>query len=266
LSPNSPPPSKPKNILSPTNRLSILGLPLDPLSRSEVLERSSSFLSQSPCRQIVTLNALMVLEAETNEELRLAGEKAALVTADSSGIAWAAFKISGKHLERYPGIDLAFDLCRVCSEQGFGVYLLGGAPNVAATAARRLQDSFPKLKIAGTRDGFFKSEQEKEVLSEMSASGAHLFLIGLGMPKQELWIHRNLNKFSHGVAVGVGGTLDVWAGKVKRAPNFYRRFGIEWLYRLWQEPYRWMRIAQLPKFALKVALERRSSPSKKPLA
>ncbi len=252
MSPNSPPPSKPNSTIKASHRFTILGLPIDRFSRESVLHTAVLLLRGKSASQIVTLNALMVLEAEKNPSLIQICEEAALVCADSSGITWAAARLNQGRLDRFPGIDLAFDLCRNCAIQGVAVYLLGGEPGVAEKAADNLKVLIPGLEIIKARDGYFKSEQEAQILDEIESSEARLFLVGLGMPKQELWINKHLSRFPGGVVVGVGGSLDVWAGKVKRAPRLVQKLGLEWLHRVMKEPFRFQRILQLPRFAWKV--------------
>ena len=154
---------------------------------------------------------------------------------------------------RFPGIDLAKALCAEAARAEFGVYFLGAKPGVAGEAARRLAEEIPGLKIAGTRDGYFEDAAAPEIVGAIRTSKARLVLVALGMPRQEIFIHRHRADFPPGLAVGVGGSFDVWAGLVKRAPEPFQRLGLEWLYRVMREPWRLPRIAKLPLFAVKAA-------------
>lgn len=239
-----------------SDRSTLLGLPLDRLNRRDALQRASALLIRSQTSHIVTLNALMILASESDPALRKACQEADLVVADSSGVSVASRILGLNGVERFPGIDLADELCRICAEHNHPVYLLGGDKGIAEQAAQALARRHPKILVSGARDGFFKESDEAAILNDIAASHARLVLVGIGMPKQELWIHRLKNHLPAAVYIGVGGSLDVWAGRVKRAPNFVQKLGLEWLFRLQQEPFRWRRMAQLPKFALKVASER----------
>ncbi|MBV9081015.1 MAG: WecB/TagA/CpsF family glycosyltransferase, partial [Elusimicrobia bacterium] len=229
----------------------ILGVRVDRLSRRDALARASAFLDDSRCRHVVTANALLLLDAERNPELKRACADADLVVADSVGLVWAARAHRQSAVVRYPGIDFARDLCSAAARAGKSVFLLGAREGVAAAAAEFLQRSVPGLKLAGKHDGFF-DENEESVAREIAASGASVVLVALGMPKQELWIYRWKNRLPGGVAVGVGGSFDVWAGRVPRAPRWMQTSGLEWLFRAAWEPSRWGRIARLPGFVWKV--------------
>ena len=122
---------------------------------------------------------------------------------------------------------------------------------MAQMAAEKKMAEYPGLVVAGVRDGYFKPEDEDEIVAEINASGAELLLVALGSPKQEQFIHRNKDKFTNvRVGIGIGGSLDVWAGTLKRAPEFYQKHGLEWLYRLVKEPQRWKRMIKLPIYLL----------------
>lgn len=151
-----------------------------------------------------------------------------------------------------PGIDFALDLCRWAATQNYSVYLLGGTDEAVDGAAHFLRATIPGIAIKGARSGYFDVAKETEILADIKTKAPRLLLVALGMPRQDVWIYKNLDKLSPGLAIGVGGSFDVWAGHLERAPRWIQNLGLEWLYRLWQEPFRWRRIAQLPVFAMKV--------------
>ncbi len=127
------------------------------------------------------------------------------------------------------------------------------SPSVADMAAENMLIKYPNLKIAGTHDGYFKKEEEADLVKNINESGADFLCAALGAPKQEKFIYEHRNEFTNiRAGIGVGGSLDVWAGVVKRAPIFYQEHGLEWLYRFVQEPSRYKRMAQLPLFMVKV--------------
>ena len=136
------------------------------------------------------------------------------------------------------------------------VYLFGSAPGVAETAAENMQKSYPDLRIAGVHDGYYNADEEEGIVSSINASGADFLCVALGAPKQELFIYRHKDALNVKAAMGVGGSLDVWAGVVERAPEGWRKSGFEWLYRILRQPKRIVRMGALPLFLLKVVAER----------
>ncbi len=178
---------------------------------------------------------------------------AALTVADGIGVVKAARMLHSPLPERVAGIDLATELLRRCGENGTPVFLLGGTHGTAELALENLKISFPGLNIAGTHHGYFEKTGDgtRRVIESISASGAKLLFVCLGAPLQETWIHENKAALSDGgvlVAIGLGGSLDVFAGKVKRAPRLFITLGLEWLYRLLSDPRRIRRMAALPRF------------------
>ncbi|MDR7386279.1 MAG: WecB/TagA/CpsF family glycosyltransferase, partial [Armatimonadota bacterium] len=149
--------------------------------------------------------------------------------------------------ERVPGVELMEALCERAARQGWPIFLLGGLPGVAEQAAAELRRRWPGLPVAGTHHGYF--QVEGAVVEAVARSGAALLFCGLGSPRQELWLSRHLDRLGVRVAMGVGGSLDVLAGRSARAPAWLRRVHLEWLYRLLREPRRWRRQLALPHFA-----------------
>ena len=154
------------------------------------------------------------------------------------------------------GVELVEHLCVRAAREGVPVYFLGSAEGVAADAAAILEVRFPGLIVAGLRNGFFSMEDEAAIAQEIRASGARLLFVGLGSPRQEMFLARNLAASGAGAGIGVGGSLDVLSGRVARAPRLWRRLGLEWLYRLVREPRRWRRQLALPYFVWLLALDR----------
>ncbi|OVE76953.1 hypothetical protein BVX98_03985 [bacterium F11] len=237
-------------------RINILGTGVDSIPRHEALQKASQFMTSLRSHHIITANSLLILEAQKNPALHQACQKASLVLPDSAGVSWAAITLHASRLYRYPGIDMAFEMCGIAQSMNVPIYLLGGEPGISKNAARYLYQQLPRLVIAGMRDGFFQERDEKSIFDDIAQSRARLVLVAMGMPKQEIWISQRWPHLPPAVYMGVGGTLDVWAGKVNRAPPLVQKSGFEWLYRLGQEPSRWKRMTQLPKFAIKVITRR----------
>jgi N-acetylglucosaminyldiphosphoundecaprenol N-acetyl-beta-D-mannosaminyltransferase len=154
--------------------------------------------------------------------------------------------------ERVAGIDLAQRVLELAAEAKTPVYFLGARPGVAEEAVRRQLQTLPGLRVAGYRDGYFSAGDENSVVDSVRASGATILLVAMGAPKQESLLYRHRDEWGAAVALGVGGTFDVWAGNARRAPEWIRRAGVEWLYRLSREPRRLRRQLVLPRFVYQV--------------
>ena len=200
---------------------------------------------------VITLNAEMAMLAR--REARLAGliRTAELVVPDGAGVVWALQR-EGQRVRRCAGIDLVEGVMPALARLGTRVYLLGAAPEVIAGAANHWQERLPDLQICGYRDGFFGQSDEESLLAQLEHLAPGLILVGLGVPKQEYWIERARTRLPRCVFVGVGGSFDIWAGTKERAPSWLRENYLEWLYRLYKEPWRARRMLALPKFALAI--------------
>jgi N-acetylglucosaminyldiphosphoundecaprenol N-acetyl-beta-D-mannosaminyltransferase len=198
----------------------------------------------------------MVMYAQRDARFRELIAGFDLSICDTIGILLASRLRGGPLRERVTGVDLIGPLARRSAERGdIHLYLLGGAPGVAARAADALRAAHPGVSIAGARDGYFSAGDNAAVAAAIAASGANVVLAGLGSPKQEWWLDENLRATGAPVGIGVGGSFDVIAGTKQRAPRIVQRIGLEWLFRLVQEPSRWRRQLALPQFALAAARE-----------
>lgn len=202
-------------------------------------------------RHIITLNAEILYRAQSDPRLMEIINKADLVTPDGSGTVWGVKQLTGHEVERVTGIDLMTELCRQSSQCGWKVFLLGGKPGIADEAGRRLEDR-DNTRVVGMLNGYFQPEDEESIVERINDSGADILFVALGAPKQELWIDRYRERLEVPVAIGVGGSFDVISGQVERAPAAFRKMGLEWLWRLLKEPWRWKRMLALPKFMMLV--------------
>lgn len=232
----------------------ILGARIDRPSFSEIVSYLQSRRDQGLFTHLITANALMLLELDRDAELRRIFEEADLVVPESSGLSCAAALKGVRPLERIPGIDLMQKLCEEAARRGWSVFLLGAKPGIAERAAAALQKKSPGLKIAGSAPGYFSAAEEMELLKNIQAVKPNLLFVGLQSPGQEKWIRKNSVFFDRACAMGVGGSFDVLAGNLRRAPLFFQKYGLEWLFRLIQEPWRLRRMVKLPVFLIKVLL------------
>lgn len=226
----------------------IVGVNIDNVNMDEATGRLVEFLEMDSCSMVFTPNGEILLEAVKNRELETVLNSGQLVVPDGIGVVIASRFYGTPVKERVTGIDLLLRLMETAGSMGKSVYLLGGKPGIAEEAAIKLTEKYGGLRIAGARDGYFVADEEKQIINEINASNADILVAALGAPKQEKFIFNNRDGLKVKIAMGVGGSLDVIAGKVKRAPEFYQKAGLEWFYRLMKEPRRVGRIMRLPKF------------------
>jgi N-acetylglucosaminyldiphosphoundecaprenol N-acetyl-beta-D-mannosaminyltransferase len=197
----------------------------------------------------------MTMYAQRDARFRALVDRAALSLCDTIGILLASRARGGPLRERVTGVDLIDPLAERSAAGDLRLFFFGAAPGVAERAAIAVKRRYPGAIIAGTRDGFFGPAQSPTIAASIAASGANVLLVGLGSPKQEYWLEEYLDATGCGVGIGIGGSFDVLAGTVPRAPLVWRRAGLEWLYRLVREPSRWRRQLALPRFALAATRE-----------
>ena len=235
-------------------KINILGVAFDALTLGEAEERADALLCSGAGGYIVTANPEIVLRCREDAAYAAAVNGAKLVLADGVGDLCAA-RILGTPLPgRVAGADLVPRLLARLAERGGSVFLYGARPGVAERAGESLQSACPGLRIAGTENGYISDETA--LLEALEREKPDLLLLGLGAPRQELWMARNRQKIN-AVMIGVGGLLDVFAGDIPRAPESWQRLGLEWLYRLLREPRRFKRVIRLPKILLLALHERR---------
>jgi len=187
-------------------------------------------------------NAHTLVTAEDNPELKAALEKKDFLLADGSGVRWGSSVLGTPIQHNLNGTDMVPALCKAGGPRRLSIYLLGANPGVAKEAATNLAASYPGLKIAGTRNGYFANDQIDEVLGEIREANPHLLLVAMGVPRQEIWIDRHADKLPGILCMGVGGLFDFLALRVPRAPALFRKTGFEWVWRLMMEPKRlWRR-------------------------
>lgn len=237
------------------SRIDVLGVSFDDLTMDEAVEIALGFMQERRACYACTPNPEIVMAAKGDAALRAALSGAELVLADGVGITKAAAMLGTPLKSRVPGIDFASNVISRLAERGGSVYLLGAKPLVAEAAAEKLTQTYPGIVIAGTNDGYFTDDAP--VIEKINAASPDFLMVCLGSPKQELWMSANAGWLSCGLMAGLGGSLDVLAGNVQRAPETWRRLGLEWLYRVIKEPKRLGRVMKLPAFVLEAAAEGR---------
>lgn len=235
------------------NRLDVLGVGFDPVTMDEAVERALGYIDTHAGAYVCTPNPEIVLKAQSEPELMAALRGADMVLPDGVGILWAAEKMGHPLSERVAGYD--FLLALLARMRG-SVYILGGTPGTAEAAGDAIARDYPNVTIAGCCDGYISDELA--LIAAIGQTRPDLLMVCLGASKQEQWMaaHRDLPV---GLMVGLGGSVDVLAGKVKRAPLWWREHKLEWLYRVLRQPKRLGRVLQLPQFMLAVARQRNRS-------
>ncbi|MCD7769439.1 MAG: WecB/TagA/CpsF family glycosyltransferase [Oscillospiraceae bacterium] len=230
---------------------SVLGVDFDRVTIAEAVSWAGKTMEQRRCAYVCTPNPEIVWACRGDEALRTAIAGADMTLADGVGIVWASRVLQCPVPERVSGYD--FLLALLAAMEG-RVFLLGGRPGVAEQAGRRIEDRFPRVTVCGVHDGYFR--EEEPILEEICAAQPDLLLVCFGSPKQELWMAAHKGCLPVGLMAGLGGCLDVLAGRKRRAPDIWIRLRLEWLYRLFQEPGRIKRQSRLPLFAAAVLKER----------
>jgi N-acetylglucosaminyldiphosphoundecaprenol N-acetyl-beta-D-mannosaminyltransferase len=233
-------------------RLKILGVLLDRVGYDEACQRVKTFLKSHGNRIVVTPNAEIIMAARKAPALKAALNEADICLPDGIGVVIAS-GILGKPLaERTTGFDFMMKVLHMADDKELSLFLLGGKPKVAQKAGEKIKIMFPGIQIAGSHHGYFNEDDEQGIIDIINDKTPDIILVAMGCPKQEIFMINNKNKLKFRVAMGVGGSLDVLSGTVRRAPVFMQKAGLEWLYRLFTQPSRFKRMSVLPLFLLEV--------------
>ena len=231
-----------------------LGVNVSVMTYSEILDDLRMRIKDGKQSTVIAVNPEKVITANQNPLVKELINDSTYQIPDGIGMILAS-KIKGGELsERVTGIDMMEQLLRFAAEEDLGVFFYGAKEEIVSEAKRKIEDRFPSLNVAGYENGYVKDNEA--LVKKINDSGAQLLFVALGSPKQELWIKEHMSSLNVKVFQGVGGSFDVFSGKTKRAPAFFRKFGIEWLYRLLKEPKRLKRQMNLPIFLLKVLRSR----------
>ncbi|MEW6556267.1 MAG: WecB/TagA/CpsF family glycosyltransferase [Elusimicrobiota bacterium] len=232
--------------------IKILSTRIDNITLNDAVSIISGFLtdSNSP-HQIITANSLMVLQAQKDEELKKIFETASVIIPESSGICWASKFLGTPLKQKIPGIDFMMRLLDYAQNHNHSVFFLGAKEKIIQTAVEKIKKKLPNLKITGFHNGYF-FQNEPKIISEIKTTQSDILFVGLNIPFQEKWIHKNLEQLGVKIAIGIGGSFDVLSGKLKRAPRWMINTGTEWLFRTIQQPWRVVRILKLLLFVSKI--------------
>ncbi|MBQ2009501.1 MAG: WecB/TagA/CpsF family glycosyltransferase [Selenomonadaceae bacterium] len=241
----------------PLKQVEILGVNVNSLTMAQAVEAVQQFIAEKKVALVATANAEMLMRSTQDEELKDILNQADLVVPDGAGTVWAAGHLGEPMPERVAGFDLAQELMREAPARGDRIYFFGSAPGVADKAKAKAEELYPGIQVVGTRNGFFTEADEPGIIAEIKAARPDILLAALGVPKQEKWLKKHMQELQVPVSIGVGGTLDVMAGVMERAPLWMQKAKLEWLFRGLKQPSRAGRLLALPKFVLKVVASKK---------
>ena len=235
----------------------ILDVPVVPYTMDEAVTKLTQDTLQNKRNFVVTANAEIIMIAQDDKEYKtLLSETADLVLPDGAGTVWAGNYLGYSIPERVAGYDLYLRLLEEAATKKLPVYFFGGKPGIAELAAAEGKRRWPGLNVAGCRNGYFSAEEEPEIIKGINHSGAAMLFAALGAPKQEKWLAKYREELNPCLLMGIGGSFDVLAGKVRRAPKWMQDARLEWFYRLVKQPSRFGRMLALPKFVIAVRSEK----------
>ena len=243
-------------------KIKVLGVSFDAVNKKEASAQISSAIQNKNKIPFtaVTPNPIMVMNSQNNEALFSALSSADLSLADGVGIISAAKRMGKPLPERVTGIDTVYSVLQNLAEVAGSVYLFGAKPGVAEKAAERLTADLTGLRVVGTHHGYF--EDDAEIIKDISEKAPDLLIVCLGSPRQEIWVHQNKEKLSGvGAVMCLGGVLDVWSGNIKRAPSFFIKMHLEWLWRMLLEPKRMKELPKMLKFRILTGKSRQNQKS-----
>ena len=231
----------------------ILDVPVHPLTMGEAVSVLEESITSGEQAFVVTANAEIIMMCQEDAGYKkIVSQDAQLVLPDGAGAVWAGRHLGYKVPERVAGFDLYCQLLDKAAQKGYKAFFFGGSPGIAETAKAKSEELYPGVQVVGCRNGYFKEEESQAIIDEINASGADMLFAALGAPKQEKWLVRYREQLKPKILMGIGGSFDVFAGKMERAPKWMQDASLEWLFRLYKQPSRFMRMMALPKFVLKV--------------
>ncbi len=229
-----------------------MGIPVPKMTMQETVDAISREITQHKAElfHVITLNPEMTMACQHDPDLRRIVNEAGLLTADGIGIIMVS-RLKGNPLpERVTGCDLLVELLEKANAASWSFYLLGAEESTSRQAAKAIQETYPGVTLLGRHHGYFAPSEEERILTEIHSLKPDVLIVALGAPRAEKWIDQHKNRLNAKIAIGVGGSLDIIAGKVKRAPVMWQRLNAEWLFRLINQPSRWRRQLLLPRFAV----------------
>ena len=233
--------------------IKILGVPVHPMTMAEAVNSLEQRMLGGEQTFVVTANAEIIMMCQDDAEYNnIISKQAELVLPDGAGAVWAGRHLGYKVPERVAGFDLYNQLLALSAQKGYKAYFFGGSPGIAEAAKAKSEEMYPGVQVVGCHNGYFTDADVPAIIKEINNSGAEMLFVALGAPKQEKWILAHRHELRPRILMGIGDSFDVLAGKMERAPKWMQDASLEWAFRLYKQPSRFMRMMALPKFALKV--------------
>ncbi|HRZ28736.1 MAG TPA: WecB/TagA/CpsF family glycosyltransferase [Spirochaetota bacterium] len=239
--------------------VNVMGIGIDNLTRNQAVVKVMKMIEEGGTHHIITLNPYKIQRLKSNGDLKIISSKADMHIASGAGIQWAARMLRTPIAERVSVLSLMMDLVRIAEIKEYSIFLVGGRPEVTEKAFSNIRKSFPKIRIVGRHGGYFSEEREKSVIEAMRKSEADIVFVGLGFPREDKWIHSIKNEFKNTVFIGVGGSIDVLSGDIRKAPPFFMERGLDWFYRIITQPWRVGRLLRVGIFFLGAVFKRITS-------
>lgn len=224
------------------------GIELWAQSSNELVDYLAHRVETGETTFIVTLNPIMVLASRKDRDFAKVIETADVIVADGQGVRWAYRKLHNKDVPLIPGVELAERIVELSGKKKWGIGLVGGQEGVWEKAADCLINKYPGIVVKGGNHGYFNQNDEIDIVSALAALKLEVLIVGMGSPKQEMFLMKHLDLFNGAIVIGAGGSLDIYSGQVKRAPKLYRNLKLEWLWRMIREPSRFSQFFSLVKF------------------
>lgn len=234
--------------IDPIPTQTVLGVPVSLLDMKQTIAVAEQLIASGEPHYFVTADASGFAICESDPELRAIYQAATIATPDSQGVVWALRRKGQTSARRVSGVDLVDELCALSANRGHRIFILGSEPGVAEQAAERLRLKHPGCNIVGTRHGYFPAEDDLIVAAEVAPFKPDILFVAMGIPRQEKFIVRTLDTIKPKLAMGVGGSFDVFSGRAKRAPRVIQALKLEWLWRLMLNPSKFGKVKLLPKF------------------
>ncbi|HEX8833519.1 MAG TPA: WecB/TagA/CpsF family glycosyltransferase [Abditibacteriaceae bacterium] len=228
------------------------GVRISPVTMTDAMEKIEAMIRSKTPHHVVTSDANAILRAQEDAEYAGILQRAALITPDGYGVMWGARLLNLPIYERVTGVDMVTGICERAAKNGYRIFILGSEEGIASTAAQKLTERYPGLQVVGTHHGMILRDEEvkKRALQMVKEANVDVLFVAMGIPLQEKFIAQHMAELNVPVSLGVGGSFDVYSEKLKRAPEYIQRAGLEWLYRVWQEPWRWKRMGYVPRFMI----------------
>ncbi|MFH0974155.1 MAG: WecB/TagA/CpsF family glycosyltransferase [Spirochaetota bacterium] len=242
--------------LDDINIVNILGVAIDNVTRDQSIVKVMNMITAKGLYHIIFLNPYKIQKIKFNADLRVIYSKASMYLTNGAGIQWASEKLNSKIKERIPILSFMMDLIRIAEIKEHTIFLVGGKPEIVERAFFNIRKSFPKIRIVGRHGGYFSEEREKAIIEAIQKSEPDIIFVGLGFPKEDEWIYKLKSELKNGIIIGVGGSIDIISGVIKKAPPFFMMRGLEWFYRIITRPWRIGRLIMVVVFFMNVLFKR----------